>query len=178
VPQEDHRPVGVLHEHGGSTGWDCVRRVVSLRGVAPGVTLALGLTSERPAIVYVDDLELRPITARAFGGPTPLQVERLAGADPNHLAVRVTMPTDGYLVRRENVHHGWRAVVDGQERPIEPYAGTLQAVALPRGTHTVAFTFSSAYPALMWTHAAGVLVGYVAFALGRVVECRVDEDDA
>jgi hypothetical protein len=30
----------------------------------------------------------------------------------------------------------------------------------------------------MWIHAASVLVGYVAFGLGRVVECRASEDAA
>ena len=178
VPQDDHRPLGVLHEHAGANAWECIRRVVGLRGATPGVTLALGLTSERPATVFGADFELRPIPASAFAGPTPIAVEHIAGADPNHLAVRVTMPADGYLVRRENVHHGWRAIVDGREQPIEAYAGTLQAVRLARGVHTVAWSFSSTYPALMWIHAAGVLVGYVAFALGRVVDCQSREDDA
>lgn len=176
VPHEDHGPVGVLYEHVGSEAWDCFRRVVSLRGHAPGIELVLRLTSERPATVYLDDLELRPLPARAFEGPKPLAVERVAGPDPDHVVVRVTMPADGYLVRRENVHRGWRTVVDGEERPIEPYAGTLQAVRLSRGTHTVEWAFASPYPALMWTHAAAVLVGYVAFAFGRVVETPRSDD--
>ena len=172
IPRDDVESISVLHQHRTSGGWECFRRVVGLRGPAGGLHLSVWLAAERRATVYVDDLELRPVSAGAFGGPAPIPVQYIRADDPDHLVVRVTMPDDGYLVRRENVHPRWRAQVNGRDHPIEPYAGTLQAVRLARGTHTVAWEFSSPYPALLWAHVAAVFVGYAGFALSAVLDGR------
>lgn len=170
------RPVGVTvtvlqpngydiltpHTYGGGGGWECLRRTFLVGEDATGLELTLAMWSPLGAEVYVDRLELRPFPASRLAASTPAAARWLESRDPSRVVVRVEAPEDGYLVRKENYHRGWSASVDGRPATIERYAGAFQAIALTRGPHTVAFTFSSAYPFLMWMHVVAAFAGYLA----------------
>ena len=170
------RPVGVTvtvlqpngydiltpHTYGGGGGWGCLQRTFLVGEDATGLELTLAMWSRLGAEVYVDRLELRPFPASRPAASTPAAARWLESRDPSRVVVRVEAPEDGYLVRKENYHRGWSASVDGRPATIERYAGAFQAIALTRGPHTVAFTFTSAYPFLMWMHVVAAFAGYLA----------------
>lgn len=92
-----------------------------------------------------------------------LAVEYLADTDPNHLRIRVKVPEEGYLIRRENFHHGWKARVNGAKVPIVAFENVFQAIRVPKGNHVVEFNFLTLYPLLFWLHVVFTFVGYVFF---------------
>ncbi len=148
------------HTYRGGGGWECLRRTFLMGERAEGLEVSLGVSSLVPTEVYVDRLDLRAFPESTPAATTPITAIRPESRNPNRIGLRVDAPEDGYLVRKENYHRGWSAMVDGRPVPIERYAGAFQAIALPRGPHTVEFAFSSAYPILMWLHVAAVLAGY------------------
>lgn len=150
------------HTYRGEGRWECLRRTLLVADTAVAFELTLAVSSPTGAEVYVDRLDLRAFPDGPLAAETRVPVTLLDGGDSNRVRVRVEAPEDGYLVRKENLHPGWSAVVDGRPAAIERYAGAFQAVALTRGTHTVEFAFRSAYPTLMWAHVAAVFLGYVA----------------
>jgi hypothetical protein len=149
------------HTYQGGGRWECLRRTYLVGERATGLTLTLAVSSPAGADVFLDRLELRPFPDSRPVASTFTAEPRLDSDDPSRLVVRVDAPEAGYLVRKENGNRGWSATVDGRPAHIERYAGAFQAVALARGPHTVAFTFSSAYPFLMWMHVVAVLAGYL-----------------
>jgi hypothetical protein len=76
------------------------------------------------------------------------------------------------LVVLTNVHHpGWRVSVDGKSRPPVQVDGVLQGVVVPRGSHTIRWTYQT--PELVEgvilsaTAAAGVLVWMLVIGVRR-----------
>jgi hypothetical protein len=149
------------HTYHGRGRWECFRRVFLVGEHAGTVELTLAVSSPGGAEVYLDRLELRAFPVA--GAAREVSATLLDRGNPNRLRLQVEAPEDGFLVRKENYHSGWSAVVDGRPVPIERYGGVFQAVALARGAHTVEFTFRSIYPVLMWAHVVAVLLGYVGF---------------
>lgn len=149
------------HTYRGGEGWDCLRRTFLVGGAAAALELTLAVSGPAGADVYLDRLELRVLPDPALRQPRPAAERWVETRDPNRIVLWVDAPEDSYLVRKENYHRGWSASLDGRPVPIERFAGAFQAIALTRGPHTVAFTFSSAYPYLMWTHVVAVFVGYL-----------------
>lgn len=72
--------------------------------------------------------------------------------NPNRMSMEINVPTDGFLVRQENFHKGWRATVD--DRPAKVYRANyaFQAIRLPAGKHKVVFEFKTIYPILFWIY--------------------------
>ena len=69
------------------------------------------------------------------------------------------METPGVLVLSEVFYPAWKAYVDGEEQPILRADGTLRAVALGEGAHTVEFRYRST------TLAIGGLVSLLALLI-------------
>ncbi len=60
-------------------------------------------------------------------------------ADRARLKVKAARP--GWLVISQGAYHGWSAHLDGEPAPIQRAYGFLQAVAVPKGEHTVSLTY-------------------------------------
>lgn len=59
-------------------------------------------------------------------------------------AFRVRAPADGFLFVSDTFYPGWRAFVDGAERPILRAEGAFRAVAVPAGDHEVRMRYRPA----------------------------------
>lgn len=92
-----------------------------------------------------------------------IPVKYIQNNNPNHLRLEAVIPQDGYLIRKENFHAGWRAKVNHIETPIEKYVGVFQAVKVSKGKVVVDFEFKSLYPLLLWLHIGFVFIGYFLF---------------
>lgn len=62
--------------------------------------------------------------------------------DVNAITVRAESAENGILVTGEIDYPGWSATIDGQPVEVLRANSCLRAVALPKGTHTVVFTFA------------------------------------
>jgi hypothetical protein len=76
---------------------------------------------------------------------------------PNHYAVQLIAPSDGYLLNLENYNRYWKASVDGQQQGILRANFTMQAIKLAKGEHTVEWRYEPTLFKLGW------LAFYVAF---------------
>jgi hypothetical protein len=95
----------------------------------------------------------RPVAVTTASAYT-LDMVQEARSTPNSFMAVINAPTDGFLVRRENYHKGWRAFVDGKETKVYRANYAFQAIRVPSGKHTVVFQFKSIYPILFWFHIA------------------------
>jgi len=109
--------------------------------------------------VFFDKLELK--SKSAFN--SPINIEYLEKRNPNHLKIKFNAPSEGYLIRKENFHSNWSALLDGQDQKIMHYDKTFQALKVSKGIHTAQFSFNSYYPFLFWGHLVAVLIGYILF---------------
>ncbi|GAB4536874.1 MAG: YfhO family protein [Anaerolineae bacterium] len=82
----------------------------------------------------------RAAQAVAGGGYT-VNVTRY---DPDRIEVTVQSPGDAILILGEIWYPGWRAVVDGEVKPVEQVAGVLRGVPLTKGVHHVALVYDPA----------------------------------
>ncbi len=115
-------------------------------------------------------------------GTPRLAVERRSGG----YRVQLTSPSRAILVLAEQAYPGWRVAVDGEERPLLVVDHALQGVAVPRGEHTVDFTFDP--PRVRWglRISAATAVACLALALlcrrqrwrsiGTVRDARAGDD--
>lgn len=85
-------------------------------------------------------LDQPPSPAPSGRGLEPAEV---TVAERSRVVVKATTPTPGLLVLSEAWYPGWRVTVDGAPAPLLRADYALRAVALPAGTHTVEFRFSS-----------------------------------
>lgn len=69
--------------------------------------------------------------------------------NPNRIDMEIDVPVDGYLVRLENFHKGWKSTVDGIPAKIYRANYAFQAIRIPAGKHRVVFEFKTIYPFLL-----------------------------
>lgn len=74
--------------------------------------------------------------------------------EPNRLEVQVDMTRPGMLVVGEVYYPAWRVYVNGHPGRLYRANGTMRAVALPAGAHTVTFRYEST-----WLHVGAVISG-------------------
>ena len=70
--------------------------------------------------------------------------------NPNRIGLEIETSKDGYLVRLENFHKGWKSTVDGVAAKVYPANFAFQAIRVPAGKHKVIFEFKTIYPRLFW----------------------------
>jgi hypothetical protein len=87
--------------------------------------------------------------AAGFGGTF-----RLVDYDGDLLRLKVAMPRPGHVSFIDNWDPGWRALVDGESRPIELLYGTFKSVSVGAGEHEVVFVYR---PSLSGRGASGLL---------------------
>lgn len=70
--------------------------------------------------------------------------------NPNRIILIADSSVDGFLVKAENFHRGWRAWIDGIPAEIYRANYAFSAVKLLSGRHRVVFEFRTIYPLLFW----------------------------
>jgi hypothetical protein len=63
--------------------------------------------------------------------------------DGHELVVDAVTPDDGFLLVADTYYPGWRARVDGVDTPIYRANVSVRGIALPKGRHTVRFTYEA-----------------------------------
>jgi uncharacterized membrane protein YfhO len=58
------------------------------------------------------------------------------------LVIETTAAEDGFLLLADTFYPGWHAQVDGVDTPIYRANISLRGIALPKGQHTVRFTYT------------------------------------
>jgi len=106
-------------------------------------------------LLIVED-PTRPLPAAASVSGTARIVTDL----PERVAVDVKADGPAYLVLADTFDPGWSATVDGQPAPIRPAYIAFRAVYLPRGDHTVVFTYRPAgFDLGLGLSGCGILLG-------------------
>lgn len=110
---------------------------------APGASLSQ-LTHQpfRPSaeVVLAAGSSLPPGTEQDVEDPRPPSA-RILRYEPSAVTVQASAEADAYLVMSDSVYPGWRAYVDGVERPLLRGDVLFRVVAIPPGTHTVEFRY-------------------------------------
>ena len=96
------------------------------------------------------------------GSSYPGNIRFTETGDPNRVGLEIETPTDGYLVRLENFHSGWKGTLDGVTIKVYPANFAFQAIRVPAGKHKVIFEFKTIYPCLFWLY---VLISVSAWVL-------------
>lgn len=60
---------------------------------------------------------------------------------PNRIKYTSNNTQDGFAVFSENFYNGWKATIDGKEVDIHRVDYVLRGLAIPKGKHTIEFTF-------------------------------------
>jgi hypothetical protein len=77
----------------------------------------------------------------------------------NEVRLETETPTPAFLVTSETHYPGWRAWVDGEERPIYYTNVAFRGLRVPAGRHTVVMRFE---PSIMWWGAIVSLLALIA----------------
>ncbi|MDP6416046.1 MAG: YfhO family protein [Gammaproteobacteria bacterium] len=81
--------------------------------------------------------------------------------DPNRMEIDVTLTGPGLLIVGEAYYPAWRAYVDGREQPVYRADGTLRAIPLTEGSHSVVLQYQS----------TTFLIGSIISSLALLVVC-------
>jgi hypothetical protein len=95
--------------------------------------------------------------------PTHGIIKKLETNDPNFLKIQINAPVDGFLVRLENFHPGWKAYIDDENTRIYRANYAFQAIKLTKGHHMVSFRFWTPYPFLLYLHIGCVFAAWILF---------------
>ncbi len=141
-------------------------------GRLPGALSIMVDESFDPRATVLLEGEGRPeeVAARLSPSTPPAAASSMAGAEvrverygPSHISIAAQTPMAGFLVLTDAYYPGWRALVDGVERPILLANYLYRAVPLEAGDHQVEFVYEPV--SLRWglgvTAAAHLLIGLV-----------------
>jgi hypothetical protein len=82
-------------------------------------------------------------TDDAGGQPTNVNMGRaiITHEDAREIVIEAGAPQDGFLLLADMYYPGWHALVDGVPTPIHRANISVRGIALPKGQHTVRFTY-------------------------------------
>ena len=108
----------------------------------------------------------KDVSGRAMGPDE--WTANIIGYTENRIEIRTHSVKDGFLVLSDTYYPGWRATVDGVERPILRANYDFRALSLPPGDHVVLFTFRSRsfMPGLLMS-CSGLLLAAFFFVYAR-----------
>jgi len=98
------------------------------------------------------------------------QMAKVTHYEPDRIQVEARLPEPGLLVLSEIWYPGWRAIVDGEARPVEPVAHILRGVHLAEGAHQVVFVYdpgSVRWGVRLSLAAIAGIIGWGGFTLWR-----------
>jgi hypothetical protein len=84
---------------------------------------------------------------------------------PNTIKYTSNNTQDGFAVFSENFYNGWKATIDGKEVDIHRVDYVLRGLAIPKGKHTIEFTFE---PQVVKTGSTIALVSSILMILAIV----------
>jgi hypothetical protein len=88
---------------------------------------------------------LGPTVDGPAGDPWPAATRAtITRDDPGEVVIDAAAPEDGFLLLADLFFPGWTATVDGVATPIYRANVSVRGIALPKGRHTVRFTYDSA----------------------------------
>lgn len=87
-----------------------------------------------------EDFGSREIKLPSIGDPANAAV-RVAGYEPNRIALQTRNAQPGFLVLSELYYRGWEAWIDGRRTPIERVNFALRGIAVQPGEHKIEFVF-------------------------------------
>jgi len=130
----------------------------------------LAKSGHDPARVVVLDRD--PGVPMPAAGPQAGEVVEITSYSPNSVVVRARLSMPGFLVLKDVFYPGWKAYVDGRERPIRRADYAFRAVYCEGGRHVVQFNYEprsfvvgarvsvgSAVLVMLWLLFAAVLSG-------------------
>ncbi len=129
-----------------------VGRVLPARDAVQGIDMLKTADLRREAVVEAADPSWR------YGSSGTVQVIRYSA---NEVVLRTEGPGGAYLVTSETYFPGWRAWVDGNERPLYVTNGAFRGLPVPAGRHEVRMSFR---PALLWQSALVAAAAWLLFA--------------
>ena len=101
---------------------------------------------------------------------SPCVIERWEDGD---IALSCHAPRDGYAVVSSTAAAGWTATVDGEPRPWLVADVIRRAVAIPAGTHDVAWSYAApGFAAGVWLGALGLVMWSALLFLANAVTAR------
>jgi uncharacterized membrane protein YfhO len=124
--------------------------------------LANVLGKERRVFFSEQDVDFADVNNDTEEDNEPV-IEYIKKDNPNVLGLSVNVPSDGFLVRLENFHSGWRAFIDGIRTKVYRANYAFQAIKIPKGEHRIIFKFSSIYPILRYLHIFCAFLTWLAF---------------
>jgi hypothetical protein len=105
-------------------------------------------TSFDPArMVYVSKRELEKLQGKFISEPESATGEAFSGSiaftdyRPNTISLKTQSNKARFLVLADNYYPGWKAYVNGQEKPVLRVDYTLRGLLLEKGTNTIVFAF-------------------------------------
>jgi hypothetical protein len=94
--------------------------------------------------------------------PTAAGSVRVVSYNPREVRLETEAPAGSFLVSSESWYPGWRATVDGIDRPLSIVNGAFRGLAVPGGRHTIVMRFD---PPILWRSALVSLLGLAVVAL-------------
>ena len=105
-------------------------------------------TSFDPArMVYVSKRELEKLQGKFISEPEGETGEAFSGSiaftdyQPNSISLKTQSNKARFLVLADNYYPGWKAYVNGKEKPVLRVDYTLRGLLLEKGTNTIVFAF-------------------------------------
>jgi len=127
----------MLESYQNTQNWEQLIVEKTITAQDKSVYLTLNVKNNASSVVYFDHIEIELYDLDKNNIP----VISIQDNNPNHVRLEAVIPQDGYLIRKEHFHSGWRAKVNNIETPIEKYAGAFQAVKVNKGKVVVDFEF-------------------------------------
>jgi hypothetical protein len=82
-----------------------------------------------------------PTTGETWRGTFEAGLVKVIRHEPETLVLETVTSEEGYAVLTETYRPGWRAEVDGEERPVLRAQSAFRAVAVPAGRHRIVLTY-------------------------------------
>lgn len=128
------------------------------------------LANENTVLLALDSLNFKrkAVSSQSFDYPLNYELDSTATINlidhqPNYLKYRSNNTNHGFAVFSEIYYsNGWKAFVDGEEQPIDRVNYILRGLYLPKGEHTIEFSFE---PEVVEKGSIIMLVGAFVFVL-------------
>jgi len=189
-PAESQQTIRLLKQYvsqpGISVAWQSAQRVVYRNdSLLPRAFLAAGhevISDKKAGFARLREPGFDPrrtvLLAQdpgfASDGTEPVSgTVEISSYEPDRVVVRATLDRPGFLVLADNFHPDWKATDNSKPTRMFRANGTLRAVRLAAGTHTVEFRFVSRYYRLgLLLTGLALLALLLALILGLVAGAR------
>ena len=144
------------------------------------------LGNENEVLLALDSLNFKKkaVSSKTFNYPENYVVDSMATINlieyqPNYLKYNSNNTNDGFAVFSEIYYsNGWKALIDGEEQPIERINYVLRGLYVPKGNHTIEFKFEPEVVEIgSKIMLAGAFVFVLVFAGGLYLKFKESQSD-